>query len=300
MTEDVVRGMGWLPDYPDLRDYTVDRDAMAARPRNAGQRDTVAAMLGKVDLGKGKPPPSGDLRRWCSPVEDQGPLGSCTAQAGVALVEYYERRAFGRHLDASRMFLYKATRNLLGWKGDTGAFIRTTMGALVLFGVPPEGKWPYTVEAFDEEPTAFCYAFADEYQALQYFRLDPPGGPREGLLARVKELITAGLPSMFGFTVYGCIERAKADGRVPFPCPGDRTVGGHAVAAVGYDDGMEVENPMCGDTTVGALLIRNSWGEEWGDGGYGWLPYAYVLEGLAIDWWTVLKSEWVDPKEFGL
>lgn len=271
MTKNPVRGMGWLPDYPDLRDYTVERDELSSRPRRAGQRDTVAAMLGKVGLGEGNPPSHVDLRRWCSPVEDQGPLGSCTAQAGVALVEYYERRAFGHHLDASRRFLYKATRNLLGWQGDTGAFIRATMGALVLFGVPPEDRWPYSVEGFDEEPTAFCYAFADEYQALQYFRLDPPGTAREVLLGRVKWLVGAGVPSMFGFTVYGCVERAEADGCVPFPCPGDGVVGGHAVAAVGYDDGMEIENTACGKTAVGALLVRNSWGEEWGDGGYGWL-----------------------------
>ncbi len=300
VTRDFDRGMGWLPDYPDLRDFTVGRDELAARPRLAGQVDTVAGMLGKLGLGKDEPPRSVDLSGWCSPVEGQGSLGSCTAQAGVALVEYYERRAFGRYLDASRMFLYKVTRNLLGWSGDTGAFIRTTMGALVLFGVPPEDRWPYSVEAFDDEPTAFCYAFADDYRALQYFRLDPPGISRDGLLARIKELAAAGLPSMFGFTVYGCIEHAEEDGRVPFPCPEDRTMGGHAVAVVGYDDGVEIENPACDAVTTGALRIRNSWGEEWGDGGYGWLPYAYVLEGLAIDWWTLLKSEWVDTEEFGL
>ena len=120
------------------------------------------------------------------------------------------------------------------------------------------------------------------------------------LMARVKGLVAAGLPSMFGFTVYGCVEEAEEDGRVPFPCPSDRTLGGHAVAAVGYDDGVEVENPACEEGTTGALLVRNSWGEEWGDGGYGWLPYEYVLEGLAIDWWTLLKSEWVDTEEFGI
>jgi C1A family cysteine protease len=70
-------------------------------------------------------PASVDLRAWCSPIEDQGNLGSCTANAGVGLLEYYERRAFGKHLDGSRLFLYKASRNLLGWTGDTGAYLRT-------------------------------------------------------------------------------------------------------------------------------------------------------------------------------
>ncbi|CAD7779147.1 MAG: hypothetical protein KCCBMMGE_00816 [Candidatus Methanoperedenaceae archaeon GB37] len=90
-------------------------------------------------------------------------MGSCTAHAGVGLIEYYERKAFGTHIDASRLFLYKVTRNLLGWTGDTGAFIRTTMGAMVLFGVPPEKYWPYITRkhpgpagerTFDDEPTS--------------------------------------------------------------------------------------------------------------------------------------------------
>lgn len=297
-------GLGWLPDYPDFRDYTPDRVALAPRFARVGQRASVREMLRKVGVGgprrARRAAASADLREWCPPVEDQGRLGSCTANAGVGLVEYFERRAFGRHLDASRMFLYKATRNLLHWTGDTGAFIRTTMGALVLFGVPPEEHWPYDPEALDREPGAFCYAFAQGYQALQYFRLDPPGTTREALLGAVKAHIDAGVPSMFGFTVYSSIDSASEDGRIPMPAEGERVLGGHAVVAVGYDDGKAMPGPAGGKGSKGALLIRNSWGTGWGDGGYGWLPYGYVLRGLAIDWWSLLKSEWVDTGQFGL
>jgi C1A family cysteine protease len=52
-------------------------------------------------------PSKQDLRKCCSPIEDQGQLGSCTANAGVGLVEYFERRAYGKHIDASRLVLYK-------------------------------------------------------------------------------------------------------------------------------------------------------------------------------------------------
>jgi C1A family cysteine protease len=296
-------GMGWLPDYPDFRDYGVDKtDYDKVRLEPLGQKESIKKMLDRV--GVAAPPKALPTSiSWvdmCSPVENQGPLGSCTAQAGVGLVEYYERRAFGRHIDGSRLFLYKATRNLLGLTGDTGAFLRTTMAALVLFGVPPEKNWCYDIDRFDEEPSAFCYSFADNYKALQYFRLDPPGSEKKDLLRAIKTFLAAGLPSMFGFTVFSSIREVGEDGKIPYPGKKERILGGHAVMVVGFNDEVKIENPTSkGVKTKGALQIRNSWGAEWGERGYGWLPYDYVTKGLAVDWWTLLKSAWVDTKHFG-
>ena len=281
-------GMGWLPDYPDFRDYT----------EKTGE---VKQVLEPTGLLKAKRlPGSIDLRNWCSPVEDQGSLGSCTAHAGAGIIEYYERKSFGRHIDASRLFLYKVTRNLMRMKGDTGAFLRTTMGAMVLFGVPPEEYWPYTEDekGFDREPPAFCYAFAQNYQTVKYFRHDPPGTPGDVVLNKVKMYLSAGHPSMFGFTVYNSIEQAEDTGKIPFPSPKEKREGGHAVLAIGYDDKMKIKNRYGKVETTGALLIRNSWGKAWGENGYGWLPYEYVLRGLAEDLWSVLKKEWIDTGQF--
>ena len=295
-------GMGWLPDYPDCNDLTIQSDKVSSKLKHLGQKDSVKTMIKKVgvtDLKNSKLPAKVDLREWCSPVENQGPIGSCTAHAGVGMVEYFERKSFGKHIDASRLFLYKTTRNLLKQKGDTGAYLRTTMQAMVLFGIPPEEYWKYNTDDFDKEPTAFCYSFAQNYQTINYYRLDHNGIDPKQLLIRIKTNLSAGLPSMFGLTIYSSITEAKATGRIPFPAPGDRSLGGHAVVAVGYDNTMKIKSKFpSGVETKGAILIRNSWGTGWGEDGYGWLPYEYVLRELAIDWWSLLKNEWIDTGKF--
>lgn len=282
-----MMALGYLRDLPDDRDYSIDRETVSPALAALGQKP-VAEML--RDLGVTvftSTPPQVDLRQWCSPVHDQQTLQSCTAHAATNLLEFYERKGFGKHLEASRLFLYWATRRLLGWHDrDTGAYLRTTMAAMRLFGVPPERWYPYDPARVNQEPPAWTFPLAENFQAVQYFRLDAGWLDRLVLLRRIKVFLAARLPVMFGFTVYENISDAAKSGFIPLPA--GAVVGGHAVLAVGYDDRQE------------ALLIQNSWGEGWGDGGFGWLPYAYVTRGLAVDWWTLLRAEWVDTGEFGL
>ena len=275
------KGMGWMRDLPDYRDLVVESEPI----------EEIRQKSKKIK--KKAIPASVDLRPWCSPIEDQEDLGSCTANAGVGLLEYFQRRAFGKHLDASRLFLYKVSRNLLNWTGDQGAYLRTTMKAMVLFGIPPESYWPYNVEDFENEPPAFCYAFAQSYQTTKYYRLDPPGQSTDQTLAAVKQNLAGALPAMFGFSVYSSMPPVgDGKGEIPFPGPGDAFEGGHAVVAVGYDDKKKI------GPDTGALLIRNSWGTEWGAAGYGWLPYSYVEAGLAVDFWSLIDSEFTDTELF--
>jgi C1A family cysteine protease len=225
-----------------------------------------------------------------SPVMNQGELGSCTAHAGAAIMEYYQNRVFNHSVRASRLFLYKVTRNLAKQRGDTGAELRTTMQALVMIGAPPEEYYPYDVAKFDAEPTAFLYALADDYRATAYYRHDVAGVTPQQVIESLQQSLAKGLPSMFGTTVYksfpGLGAKDDHSGQIPFPGAKDRVDGGHAMVIVGYD------NPRK------EFLVRNSWGDSWGNKGYGWLPYAYVTSGLATDFWTLLHAEFTDPKAF--
>ena len=283
-------GMGWIRDYPDVRDYTPEHNQIKNLIGTGNKKKNAAPKAGMVDL-----------RAYCSPVENQLNLGSCTANAGVGMYEYFENRAVGTYTNASRLFLYKVTRNLMGWTGDTGAYLRTTMGGLVLFGTPPEKFWPYNVPDFDKEPSAFCYAYAQNFQALQYYRLDPPGTTPTAFLNTIKNYLNAGYVSIIGFTVYNSYNQAATSGKIPYPAPGDKVAGGHAIVLVGYDDGLKIKNTNPrGVETTGALIFRNSWGTGWGDAGYGYLPYDYVLKGLAVDCWSMIKGEWVASGAFGI
>jgi len=284
-------GTGWLPPMPDLRDYSVEHQDiknMAKKLGLVGKTLTLPAIV--------------DLRQWCSPIENQLNLGSCTAHAGVGIVEYFQRRAYGKHIESSRLFVYKATRNLMKVTGDTGAWLRNVMGALTLCGVPDEKYWPYNVPDFDNEPPAFVYAVANNYEALKYFCHDIIGAdvPPATVLSTVKQYLAAGVPSMFGFWGFPSFDNTNVKGCIPYPCSGESAQWGHAIVAVGYDDGKKIKNKKCNEETTGALLIRNSWGTSWGDNGYGWLPYDYVLNKLALDFWSLLSMEWVDTKQFGI
>jgi C1A family cysteine protease len=273
----VPPGLGWQRDLPDSRDYT---------PRT----EVIQELLGRLPDARSPAAskrPAADLREYFPEVVDQLQLNSSTAHACAGLVEYFERRAYGHTLEPSRLFLYKTARKLLRVTGDVGANLRSGFKAMRCFGTPPESYWPYAAEKFDADPDASLYSFANGYHAMQYVRLDERNATGVETLKAVKAFLAAGFPVALGFPVSSSISR---DGDIPYRPRFDSVRGGQAVIAVGYDD-RRVRG------TVGALLVRNSWGCDWGDKGYGWLPYVFVEEQLASDFWTLLHPDWAASGE---
>jgi C1A family cysteine protease len=244
---------GWLPDRPDHRDKLYQ--AIAKAPKRL--------------------PASVDLRELCSKVEDQGNLGSCTANALVGNLEFLEKQAGKRPINLSRLFVYYNERAIEGTVNeDAGAFIRDGIKTLVKNGVCPETEWRYLVRKFREEPPKACYDHAEKHQVLSYHRITT--------LREMKMCLAEGYPFVFGFTVYDAFESAEVakTGRLDLPKPGESDVGGHAVMAVGYDEAKQ------------RFLIRNSWGTDWGLDGYFTMPYDYLdNRNLSDDFWTIRAFE---------
>lgn len=295
-----IKGFGWKRDLNDPRDltpYHLEIKKILTLESTKKEKRLTAASL----------PKNINNRKYCSPIEDQGNIGSCTANAGVGLYEYMENKANKKHIDGSRLFLYKATRLLMGQEGigDTGAYIRSTLGAIRLFGIPNEEFWPYTDDPvkFDIMPDPWIWSFAQNFQSIKYFRLDfSPDGNEN--IQRMKDYIAKGFALNFGFTVFSSHTDAQNNGGIiPYPSHRENIIGGHAMLIVGYDDKKTSTNVRDGTTREGCFLIRNSWGESWGDNGYGWLPYEYFKIGpngdvLAEDVWTITQLEWIETGEF--
>ncbi|MFA5089636.1 MAG: C1 family peptidase [Candidatus Omnitrophota bacterium] len=239
---------GWIPDIPDQRDYLYS----AIKPRL-------------------KLPKTVDISGYCSSVEDQAKLGSCTACAMSGNLEFLDNRPDRAYTDVSRLFIYYNERVLRGNEDyDSGASLRDGIKTLKKTGYCWESRWPYIISRFDVKPPPGCYLQASKHRIESYYRIHT--------LTEMLICLAQGYPFVFGFAVYESFQSKQVarTGKAAMPKKGERMLGGHAVLAVGYN-----QKEKC-------FLVRNSWGEKWGIHGYFTLPYEYI-ETLAADFWTIRK-----------
>jgi C1A family cysteine protease len=237
-----------VPDIPDHRDHRY-----------------AAPPVGVL-------PPSVDLRTGCPPVYNQGPLGSCTANAIAGAVQFEQmKRKRGADVPA-RLFIYYNERSMIGMTGfDTGAPNRDGIKSVAKQGVCDELAWSYDITKFAEQPPQSCYAAALRHRVSEYQRLAQN-------LEQLRGCLAEGHPFVFGFLIFETFERQAVitTGHASMPAATESPRGGHAVLCVGYDDINR------------RFLVRNSWGTNWGLRGYFTLPYAYLTdERLASDFWTL-------------
>jgi C1A family cysteine protease len=250
-----IQGYGWTPDLPD------GRDLMYAAPV-----ETVERLPARVDL-----------RKQCPPVYDQGQLGSCTANAIGAALEFDQiKQGQAKPFTPSRLFIYFNERTIEGTvDSDSGAQIRDGVKTVAKEGACKETTWPYEIDRFRDKPPKRCYVEGERHQAIRYLRLSQT-------LNQLKGCLASGFPFVLGFVVYESFESEEVTraGHAQLPRARERLLGGHAVMAVGYDEANQW------------FILRNSWGTKWGLRGYFTFPYSYLLQpSLSRDFWTIRSVE---------
>jgi C1A family cysteine protease len=202
---------------------------------------------------------------------DQGHLGSCVGQATAALMSAAYIKQDLPDPILSRLMIYYNARALEGVVSeDSGCTPRDAIKCAAKQGVCLEELWPYLIEKFADKPTLECYTNALNHQILSYYSVLPN-------LTSIKTCITEGYPFSLGIMVYENYPRETPTG--DFPMPNGEQIGGHDIVAIGYSDITQ------------KVIIRNSWGEAWGNGGYGTLPYDYITPELIGDLWTIRMVE---------
>jgi C1A family cysteine protease len=234
-------------------------------------RDRIADPSGLTIL------PEVDLRQGPMPlVFDQGQLGSCTANAVAACLQY--DLSLDRHLlgqgsarRRSRLDIYYGERSLEGelGQGDTGAYGRDGFKFAQQTGVLLETVWPYDISTYEGPPP----------DDRKRHKLTKPYALVEKDISHMKAVLSNQQLIAFGVEVFESFEADPDLKSGIVPTPSGASLGGHEMVVCGY----LAAHPMY-------ALVRNSWGSSWGIGGYCLFPWDYLVGTLASDHRTVVRS----------
>lgn len=237
----------------------------------------------------GNLPSSMDLRENCPVVYDQGSEGSCTSHAGCACRTMLTGN---KEIDLSRAFLYYQERVLEGTADqDSGASMRSICKATQKFGICPTEDMPYIPGEYQTPPSEQAVSNAKEYTITDYKRVNGIDQVKAAVALRSQ-------PVLIGMPVYESMESTETaqTGILPMPGPNEKKLGNHAVLVVGYSDQMTQKRKCIfqwfldlfnrSQPSSGYFIVRNSWGESWGDKGYFRMPYEYFNK-YAFDFWIM-------------
>jgi hypothetical protein len=157
----------------------------------------------------------------------------------------------------SRLFIYYQGRVAIGTVNqDSGCQIRDAIAATQKLGAPLESLWPYRESKFKLRPPATAYSDALKRQIIQAYKAET--------LDDVKRALSLDLPVVFGVPVYRAIQDLSwFNYTLPLPAKNERSVGGHCMTVVGYRNSDSM------------LIVRNSWGTNWGRSGHMLMPFEY-------------------------
>lgn len=212
-----------------------------------------------------------DLRKDMSPVRNQGQFGSCTSFATMGLQEFLLKKQ-GRFVQQAPAFNWYQSRRQTGAKGkDDGVPTEFALKMLDAYGSVPESDFPYLAGSKQQDETARL-GFLTAQPSSELTNKGKKNRIMTGYksvtsLSGIKKGLADGTPVVVAMHVFSNIGNTPKSGLMPLPTNKDKYEGGHAVLAVGYDNEKRV------------IIIRNSWGSDWADGGYFYMPYEYFKMG---------------------
>ncbi|MDD5108722.1 MAG: C1 family peptidase [Candidatus Omnitrophica bacterium] len=221
-------------------------------------------------------PVSFDYTKAMSPVRDQGNEGTCVAFASVSGVkEFQDKKEYHKLIRLSPRFLYNLCKRFDGAPSEEGTYPRIAMKVLLNYGVCKESFWPYAPQQ-RSLPLKGANLNAKKFKIKAYARI-------KSLLEMKRSLLVNG-PFLAGVKVFRSwfTKKVEEEGFINMPKRNEEPVGGHAICICGYDD------------KLGIFKFKNSWGLNWADQGYGYLPYGYMKKYCSDAWSATDLIE--DPK----